>query len=52
MSRSASRHSGLERSALDRVVRRILIYGGDRVLRTEEGLDVWPVARLLEALAA
>lgn len=37
---------------LPRVVRRVLVYGGRRVLRTEDGIDVWPVERLTEALAA
>lgn len=35
---------------LEGVRRRILIYRGDRSLRTEEGIDVWPVARFVEAL--
>ncbi len=39
-------------SDLDSVVRKILIYSGDRLLLTEEGIDVWPVAKFLEALAA
>lgn len=30
--------------------RRVLVYRGDRPLRTEDGIDVWPVASLLEAL--
>lgn len=30
--------------------RRILVYRGDRSLRTEDDIDVWPVPRLLEAL--
>jgi predicted AAA+ superfamily ATPase len=32
--------------------RRALIYRGDRALRTEDGIDVWPVATFLDALAA
>jgi predicted AAA+ superfamily ATPase len=32
--------------------RRVLIYRGDRALRTEDGIDVWPVPTFLEALAA
>lgn len=31
--------------------RRILIYAGDRELRTPEAIEVWPVARFLRALA-
>jgi len=30
--------------------RRILVHRGDRATRTEEGIDVWPVATLLDAL--
>jgi predicted AAA+ superfamily ATPase len=37
---------------LDGIVRRLLVYTGQRSLRTPEGIDVWPVERLLEALAA
>ncbi len=48
-----ARHSGLRAIAeLAGVVRRILVYGGERVLRTEEGVEVWPVTRLVEALTA
>lgn len=32
--------------------RRALIYRGDRALRTEDGIEVWPVATFLDALAA
>lgn len=32
------------------VVRRVLIYGGERVLRTPEGIEVWPLPRFLAAL--
>lgn len=32
--------------------RRILIYRGDRPLRTEDGIDVWPVATFLDSLEA
>ena len=35
---------------LPHLVRRILIYDGARVFRTEDGIDVWPVKQLLEAL--
>ena len=37
-------------SNLPRQVRRILVYGGGRSFRTEDGIDVWPVERFLEAL--
>lgn len=44
--------SGLEAiGELDAVVRRVLVYQGTRTLRTEAGIDVWPLPRLLEALA-
>ena len=35
---------------LPHLVRRILIYDGARAFRTEDGIDVWPVRQLLEAL--
>lgn len=48
-----ARHSGLRAiGEVAGVVRRVLVYAGERTLRTEEGVEVWPVARLLEALAA
>jgi predicted AAA+ superfamily ATPase len=37
---------------LPRVARRVLVYLGDERLRTGDGIDVWPVATLLDALAA
>lgn len=37
---------------LPNLLRRILVYGGSRALRTTDGIDVWPVARFAEALAA
>lgn len=37
---------------LGRVVRRILVYGGSRSLRTTEGIEVWPVRRFADELAA
>lgn len=37
--------------ALPRVVRRLLVYRGGRALRTEDGIDVWPVESLLDAVA-
>ena len=35
---------------LPRLVRRVLVYDGGRAFRTEDGIDVWPVNRFLEAL--
>ncbi len=44
--------SGLRAIAdLPRVARRVLVYLGDRPLRTEDGIDVWPLERFLEAVA-
>lgn len=39
-------------AGLPEVRRRVLIYRGDHALRTEDGIDVWPVATFLDALAA
>lgn len=36
---------------LDRVVRRILVYLGDQRLRTNEGIEVWPLNVFLDAAA-
>ena len=36
---------------LPRIVRRVLVYLGDRRLRTHEGIDVWPLRALLDAVA-
>lgn len=36
---------------LPRLARRVLVYLGDRSLRTEEGIEVWPLARFLRAMA-
>jgi uncharacterized protein len=36
---------------LPRLARRVLVYTGTRELRTPEGIEVWPLARLLTALA-
>jgi predicted AAA+ superfamily ATPase len=36
---------------LPRLARRVLVYLGDRPLRTEDGIDVWPLARFLDAIA-
>ena len=33
------------------VVRRILVYNGERILRTPEGIEVWPLRALSDALA-
>jgi predicted AAA+ superfamily ATPase len=35
---------------LQPVVRRILVYGGSRSLKTSDAIDVWPVHRFVEAL--
>ena len=36
---------------LSGIVRRILVYGGERSFRTGDGIDVWSTARLQQALA-
>jgi predicted AAA+ superfamily ATPase len=36
---------------LPRVVRRILVYLGERHLKTEDGIDVWPIDRFTSAAA-
>ena len=36
---------------LPRVARRVLVYLGERKLRTEEGIEVWPLESFLEAIA-
>jgi uncharacterized protein len=38
-------------SDLPRLVRRVLLYRGDRSLKTEDGIEVWPLARFLSAVA-
>ncbi|MDE0355819.1 MAG: DUF4143 domain-containing protein [Deltaproteobacteria bacterium] len=38
-------------AALPGIARRVLVYGGKRSFRTGDGIDVWPVARLQQALA-
>jgi predicted AAA+ superfamily ATPase len=49
---STSMLSGLRAiGELGGVVRRILIYGGSRSLRTTEGIDVWPLGRFAHDLA-
>jgi predicted AAA+ superfamily ATPase len=37
---------------LPHVVRRLLVYNGSETLRTSEGIDAWPVATFLRALAS
>ncbi len=37
---------------LPRLVRRVLVHDGGRAFRTEDGIDVWPVKRFLEALGS
>ena len=37
---------------LDGLVRRVLVYTGDRELRTPEGIEVWPVQQLVDAIEA
>jgi hypothetical protein len=36
---------------LPRLARRILVYLGERQLRTEDGIDVWPLERFTAAAA-
>jgi predicted AAA+ superfamily ATPase len=36
---------------LPKVARRVLVYLGDRRLRTEDGIEVWPLRAFLEAVA-
>ena len=48
---SRSAFAGLDALAdLDGVRRRLVVYNGDRSLRTESGIDVWPLAKFLEVL--
>jgi len=37
---------------LPRLARRILVYLGDRQLKTEDGIEVWPFDRFTSAVAA
>ncbi len=47
----SSQLKGLKAIAnLPGLVRRLLVYNGDRALLTEGGIHVWPVRRFLEAL--
>jgi predicted AAA+ superfamily ATPase len=36
---------------LPRLVRRVLVYLGDRRLKTDDGIEVWPLDSLLKAIA-
>jgi hypothetical protein len=36
---------------LGRVVRRVLVYLGDQRLRSEDGIEVWPLHAFLDAVA-
>lgn len=38
-------------AALPRLVRRVLVYLGDRRLKTEDGIEVWPLDAFLTAVA-
>ena len=55
--KSASRYhtghlKGLRAIAeLPGVVRRVLVYAGERSFRTEDGIDIWPAGRLAAAAA-
>jgi predicted AAA+ superfamily ATPase len=49
---SRSQLAGLKAIAgLPNVVRRILVYGGSHQLEVADGIEVWPVEHLIEALA-
>lgn len=49
---SRSQLSGLKAIGdLPQVVRRILVYTGPHELKVSQDIEVWPVGRLLEALA-
>ncbi len=37
-------------STIPKIVRRVLIYGGQRSFRTEDGIDVWSIDRFQQAL--
>ena len=50
---STSQLAGLRAIAeLPRLVRRVLVYLGDRGLRTEDGIEIWPLTRFLRAVSA
>jgi predicted AAA+ superfamily ATPase len=38
-------------AALPGVVRRVLVYAGERSLRVDDGIEIWPIRRLSETLA-
>ena len=38
-------------AALPRLVRRVLVYLGNRRLKTEDGIEVWPLDALLQVVA-
>jgi len=49
---SRTQLSGLQAiGGLPRVARRVLLYLGDRRLRTEDGIEVWPLRTWLDAIA-
>jgi uncharacterized protein len=49
---SAVQSAGLRAiGELPRLARRVLVYLGDRRLRTEDGIDVWPLERFAAAVA-
>ncbi|MBI3068628.1 MAG: DUF4143 domain-containing protein [Betaproteobacteria bacterium] len=49
---STAQLSGLRAvTDLPRVARRVLVYLGEQRLRTEDGIEVWPLRSLLDALA-
>lgn len=49
---SADQLAGLRAIAeLPRLQRRVLVYLGDRSLKTEDGIEIWPLARFLKAVA-
>jgi hypothetical protein len=35
---------------LPKIERRILLYGGTRSVTTSDGIDVWPIKRLIAAI--
>lgn len=50
---AADQLTGLRAIAdLPRLARRVLVYLGDRSLKTEDGIEVWPLDRFLRAVAS
>jgi hypothetical protein len=50
---STSQLSGLRAiTELPRVVRRVLVYLGGQRLKTEDGIEVWPIETFFDAVAA